>query len=63
MEIDRIRWDKFSDPLFDRRWKWVSVEGMRERLSQCGVISFIGEEGGGGVHSVGQEKESRQGCD
>lgn len=59
MEIDRIRWDKFSDLLFDRRWKWVSVKGTRERLSQCGVISFIRE--GGMCTQLGRKKNPGRG--
>lgn len=60
MEIDRIRWDKFSDPLFDRRWRRLSAEGTRRRLSQSGVISVI-ERGGNAMCAwFGEAKESRQ---
>lgn len=60
MEIDGIRWDKFSDPLFDRRWKPVSAEGTRQRLSSSAVISVIERGGKENVHSVGEEKDSRR---
>lgn len=58
MEIDRIRWDKFSDLLFDRRWKRVSAEGTQQRLSRSGVISVIKRAAKENVHSVGEEKDS-----
>lgn len=46
MEIDRIKWDQFLNPLFDRGWsgggRAEEREGKREKLSQRGVIYFTG---------------------
>lgn len=41
----------------------MSVKGMRERLSQCGVISFIGGgEGGGMCTQLGRKKNPGRGA-